>query len=104
PRKNVAPELVRAKQIDRVILVAGAEQMDCGRNEAEQFVFVAGNEKMKRLRVVFNNVIGENTTALFVTRHNQMNALKPRPDWRMERVIRVQAIVVIRRDKTGEER
>ena len=72
PRKNVASELVRAEKINRIIVIAGAEQMNRGRNQAEQFVFVAANKKMERLRVIRNGAINEIAGQLFVTRHDQV--------------------------------
>ena len=104
PRKNIAPELVGAEQENRIIFVAGAEQMDGGRNQAEQFVFVAANKKMERLRVIRNDAINENAGALLIARHDEMESLQFRPDRRMKRIVGVQAVVTVGRDETGEQR
>ncbi len=104
-RKNIAPELVRAKKVNRILVVAGAEQMNGGWNQAEQFVFFAANKEMYRLRVADGGLINKIVPAFCSYRGT--TRWKPCSfghvgGWKKRS--RVLTVVVVRRDETGEQR
>src|SRR6185436_3678103 len=69
-RKNIASELIRSAEIDRIPRVAGPKQVHARWNHPKQPIWITANEEADRLAVICDRLVFELPNDLLISRNS----------------------------------